>query len=112
MANAHSGSARLRGNVVLQEALGSEVMVHLTVEAPPAMTDEILELQKDGGEDLSTTGGGAARGGETTVVGRFSPRSRVRLGEQIEAAVNAANLHFFDPDTGLGIYGNHVGDNA
>ncbi len=112
LANAHSGSARLRGNVVLQEALGSEVMVHLTVEAPPAMTDEILELQKDGGEDLSTTGGGAARGGETTVVGRFSPRSRVRLGEQIEAAVNAANLHFFDPDTGLGIYGNHVGDNA
>jgi multiple sugar transport system ATP-binding protein len=40
----------------------------------------------------------------TTVVGRFGPRSRVRQGDQIEAAIDTRALHFFDPETGLGIY--------
>jgi multiple sugar transport system ATP-binding protein len=102
----------MRGQVALEEALGSELMVHFVVDAPPALTDEIRELQRDAGDDGQTTGGGAARQGEATIVGRFSPRSRVRVGDTVDAAVNTANLHFFDPDTGLGIYGNEVGESA
>jgi multiple sugar transport system ATP-binding protein len=37
-------------------------------------------------------------------VGRFSPRSRVAQGDQIEVAVDTRTLHFFDPETALGIY--------
>ena len=39
-----------------------------------------------------------------TIVGRFGARSRVREGEPVEVAVDTRALHFFDPDTGLGIY--------
>jgi multiple sugar transport system ATP-binding protein len=97
-------SHRLRGVVELREALGSEVMVHLTVDAKPALTDEVRELA----EDLDTA---VARQLEqsksgTTMVGRFGARSRVREGEAAEIAVEPGSLHFFDPDTGLGIYDN------
>jgi len=39
-----------------------------------------------------------------TLVGRFGPRSRVREGDKVEVAVDTRALHFFDPETGLGIY--------
>ena len=111
-AHAREGEAHapLRGLVALEEALGSELMVHFTVDAPPALTDEIRELQRDAGQEGQTTGADGVREGEATVVGRFSPRSRVRVGDTVDAVVNTANLHFFDPDSGLGIYGNEVGE--
>ena len=45
---------------------------------------------------------GAAR--TTIIVGRFGARSRVKEGDDVEVAVDTRALHFFDPDTGLGIY--------
>ena len=43
---AHDNPAdrRLKGHVELREALGSELMVHLAIDAPPAMTQEVKEL--------------------------------------------------------------------
>ena len=38
------------------------------------------------------------------MVGRFGARSRVQQGETAEVAVDTRSLHFFDPETGLGIY--------
>ena len=38
------------------------------------------------------------------MVGRFDPRSQAREGETIEIAVDTGALHFFDADSGLGIY--------
>jgi multiple sugar transport system ATP-binding protein len=43
---------------------------------------------------------------ETVMVGRFGPRSRITNGETIDVAVETGALHFFDLETGLGIYGN------
>ena len=40
------------------------------------------------------------------MVGRFSPRSQVHEGDTVEVVVDTSSLHFFDPDTGLGIYDN------
>ena len=40
----------------------------------------------------------------TTIVGRFDPRAEVKEGEIAEVAVDTRGLHFFDPETGLGIY--------
>ena len=39
------------------------------------------------------------------IVGRFSARSEAREGAAIDAVVDTGNLHFFDAETGLGIYG-------
>ena len=41
---------------------------------------------------------------ETVMVGRFGPRSRIKNGETIDVAVETGALHFFDLETGLGIY--------
>jgi multiple sugar transport system ATP-binding protein len=89
----------LRGRVVLREALGAELMIHLDVQAPPAITDEVRELAEDAGGPAPSEDHPHA-----TVVGRFSARSQVRQGAAAEVAVDTANLHFFDPGTGLGIY--------
>ena len=35
---------RLKGKVELTEALGSEIMVHFAVDAPPAVTEDVKEL--------------------------------------------------------------------
>ena len=37
-------------------------------------------------------------------VGRFGARAHVTEGEPVEVAVDTSALHFFDPETGLGIY--------
>jgi multiple sugar transport system ATP-binding protein len=95
------GNRRLNGNVELREALGSEIMVHFTVDAPPALTEDVRELAKDAGDERAVQEDGAR---ETTMVGRFGARSGVREGKAAEVAVDTRALHFFDPDTGLGIY--------
>ena len=41
---------------------------------------------------------------QATFVGRFGPRSSARAGQALEVAVDTRSLHFFDPDSGLGIY--------
>ncbi|HEX5469827.1 MAG TPA: sn-glycerol-3-phosphate ABC transporter ATP-binding protein UgpC [Gaiellaceae bacterium] len=94
---------RIHGKVELTEALGSEVMVHFGVDAPPALTEDVRELARDVGDER-TASGATEETGHTTMVGRFSARSTVREGEMAEVAVDTRALHFFDPETGLGIY--------
>ncbi|HZR96343.1 MAG TPA: sn-glycerol-3-phosphate ABC transporter ATP-binding protein UgpC [Gaiellaceae bacterium] len=96
---------RLHGTVELREALGSEIMVHFRVDAAAAETEDTRELREDvhGGEEEAQTAPQSDEGG-AIIVGRFGARSRVREDEQVEAAVDTRALHFFDPDTGLGIY--------
>jgi multiple sugar transport system ATP-binding protein len=93
---------RLRGTVELRESLGAEVMVHLKVDATPALTEDVRELAQD--MDAVAVADLAEGVTETTIVGRFGPRSRVREGEVAEVAVDTRTLHFFDPESGLGIY--------
>jgi multiple sugar transport system ATP-binding protein len=93
---------RLKGKVELTEALGSEIMVHFGIDAKQAVTDEVRELAEDVGDDrVAQVDEGAQN---ATLVGRFGARSRVRAGSDLEVAVDTRALHFFDPDTGLGIY--------
>jgi len=90
---------RIKGEVTLREALGSEILVHFGIDANPAETDETRELQKDAGtEEVPSLDEGV------TMVGRFGSRSRIKQGEVAEVAVDTRALHFFDPETGLGIY--------
>jgi multiple sugar transport system ATP-binding protein len=91
---------RLKGEVVLREALGAEIMVHFTIDAKPAVTEDVRELAKDVGDERAIE----RQEERTTMVGRFNPRTRVREGETAEVAVDTRALHFFDPETGAGIY--------
>ena len=93
---------RLRGEVELREALGSELMVHFTIDAPPALTEDVKELAADAGTTAAELGGGDER--RTVVVGRFGPDSKVREGGTAEVAVETRALHFFDTETGRAIY--------
>ena len=96
---------RLTGTVELTEALGSELMVHFGVDAPPAVTEDVRELAQDLGDERKVSED-QADGQRTTMVGRFNARSPVKEGETVEVAVDTRSLHFFDPDSGLGIYDN------
>jgi multiple sugar transport system ATP-binding protein len=96
-----SPDRRLRGSVVLREALGSEIVAHFDIDARPALTDDVRELAADVGEELTD------QAPHTTMVGRFRADSAVHAGEQAEVAVDTRALHFFDSDTGAGIYDTH-----
>ncbi|MGH3020751.1 MAG: ABC transporter ATP-binding protein [Gaiellaceae bacterium] len=93
---------RLRGKVELREALGAEIMVHFTVDARPALTDDVRELAQDAGDERAAQQ--EAGVSETTMVGRFGARSQIKEGESADVVVDTRALHFFDPETGTGIY--------
>jgi multiple sugar transport system ATP-binding protein len=93
---------RLHGVVELREALGAEIMVHVRIDARPALTDDVRELAAD--TDPMVAQELDERPDRATIVGRFGARSRVRKGEAVEVAVDSRTLHFFDPATALGIY--------
>jgi len=93
---------QLRGRLELREALGSEIMAHFAIKGAHAETDETRELAKDiGGEGEQPIG---VAEGEAVIVGRFGARSRIKQGEEVTAVVDTRALHFFDPQTGNGIY--------
>ncbi len=93
----------LSGRLELREALGSEIMAHFAIKGAHAETDETRELADDAGSSQTETPVGA-RDDEAVIVGRFGARSRVKQGDNIRAVVDTRALHFFDPETGLGIY--------
>jgi multiple sugar transport system ATP-binding protein len=101
---------RLHGVVELREALGSELMVHFTVEGTrEALTEDVKELAQDAGAPgeaaaLESKGSGAL------LVGRFSARARVEEGKPVEVAVDTRSLHFFDEKTSEGIYSDRGND--
>jgi multiple sugar transport system ATP-binding protein len=88
---------RLTATVSLVEALGSEINAHFALDVEPyAIMDKAFE-----GDDAQART--TDESGRSIYVGRFSPRANVRMGQQIEIAVETARAHFFDPETGLAI---------
>jgi multiple sugar transport system ATP-binding protein len=93
---------RLNGTIELTEALGSEIMAHFRIDAKHAVTEDVRELAEDTGDERTAN---ALEESETaTLVGRFGPRSKAVEGEKLEVAVDTRSMHFFDPESGLGIY--------
>src|SRR5262245_43522854 len=80
----------LKAPVQLLEALGSEIMVHFQLDAPTVDSGD-----PDAVEEAGVT---------ANTVGRFHPRSRVKLGDTVEIAVSTENMHFFDKDSRLAIW--------
>jgi multiple sugar transport system ATP-binding protein len=97
--------SRISATVELVEALGSDVVIHYTLDAPQAITDDVRELAHDLGAEALQKVQQAAEVGKSTVTARLSPRTSARAGDTIELTVDTTRLHFFDPDDGSGIYG-------
>jgi multiple sugar transport system ATP-binding protein len=92
---------RLHGVVELREALGSELVVHFTVEGTQlALTEDVKELARDA--DVAVVPD--ATEGSAVLVGRFNVRSGIEERKPVEVAVDIRSLHFFDPNTSKGIY--------
>lgn len=83
-------SAEISAPVTLVEALGSESMVHLNIDAPWVDAGD-----PDAVQDIAD---------EKAAVARFSPKSTVRVGENARISIDAEEIHFFDPDSRASIW--------
>jgi multiple sugar transport system ATP-binding protein len=87
--------------VDVREAMGSEVYVHFTVDAPPVLTEETRDLAAD--TQMLEEVEQAARDRSTSFVARLNPRTSAVRGEPTRLQVDTRALHFFDPDSGQAI---------
>jgi multiple sugar transport system ATP-binding protein len=95
---------RLRGRVKATEALGSELLVHLELPAEPVLTEEVREVAGDVDAVELALLESEALARKTVITGRFETLKRLPSGSAVEVAIDARKLHFFDLETGLGIY--------
>jgi multiple sugar transport system ATP-binding protein len=83
-------SQDLEGDVTLVEALGSELLVHFTIDAARVQPEDVQE------------DAGGLESGELVVAGegiaRVDPRVEVKIGERARFRLNPARLQFFDPE--------------
>ena len=96
-----TAGGRLRGRAELREALGSEVLVHFTIAARQAVTEDVRELAEDVGDDraVEQLAGEPPAGGDARRPVQPADACR-EAGESIDVWVDLQALHFFDPDTG------------
>src|ERR687893_198829 len=92
---------RITSTVELREALGSDVVVHFPIDAPPASTEDVIELAAD----IDAAVAAPVEAATANVVARLNPRTLAQPGDHLELVVDTHRLHFFDVDTGAGIYG-------
>ena len=81
----------LVGTVDLIEALGSELMVHFTIDARRVRAEGVASADE---EAVTEAGEGVAR---------VDPDSPVKVGERATFAIKADGIQFFDPDSGSAI---------
>jgi multiple sugar transport system ATP-binding protein len=92
---------RLAVTVDIKEDMGSEVVLHFASEAPPLDTEELRELE---GDEAIEAAGEVTRHRGSPWIARVSRTSLAREGDRLELAVAAGRLHFFDLESGDGIY--------
>jgi multiple sugar transport system ATP-binding protein len=91
---AHDGATgpTLVGTVDLIEALGSELVIHFTIDAPRVQPEGVSTAEEDA----------TAKAGEG--VARVDPTTKVKVGERITFAVNTEGMQFFDMETEQAIW--------
>ena len=89
---------RLRGSVLLCEALGSDSLAYVAVEGAAALSDAQSGLANDV-EDAAEVEE-LTRETQATVVARLDPRVQIDVDAMIELDIAPGSLYFFDPETG------------
>ena len=92
---------RLSAVADICEDMGSEILVHFGVGAAPVRGADVAAAV--GAEAIEATAEQAREKGNLFVA-RLERGTHAREREQIELAVRTDRLHFFDPETGAGIY--------
>jgi multiple sugar transport system ATP-binding protein len=93
---------RLRGKVVLTEALGPALLVHVDVSCRPVTIGDVLEGLVDGDpSDASPLV--PIRGSGARLIASFDADHRVAIGDSVELGLDRRRLHFFDLDGGQAI---------
>jgi multiple sugar transport system ATP-binding protein len=84
-----AGGARpaVEGEVILVESLGSDVLVHVEVDAA-AVTQEVLGSEANGAPPQ-----------RARITARLEPSARPDLGSHLALAADPLRFHFFDPQT-------------
>jgi multiple sugar transport system ATP-binding protein len=91
----------IKGTVNLTEALGSEIVVHFTFPGEAVVTEDTKLVAEDHAEgELHIIADKGVRW-----VASFAPRSRVRMGDDIEILVDVERVHYFDAETSEAIRG-------
>jgi multiple sugar transport system ATP-binding protein len=93
---------RFKATVDLREDMGSEVLTHFSLDAPPVLTEDTKELAADRGEVVEELEQLVTR---APWIARFDADSQATRGDSIEILVDTRGLHFFDPDTSEAIRG-------
>ena len=92
--------ARVRGRVVLVEALGAEQLIHIEITATPLERADLVDAAAQspgpslGVEELERS---------VTLLGRFDRHLLLTPGEAVEVAIDPRLLHFFDIETGVAL---------
>jgi multiple sugar transport system ATP-binding protein len=84
----HARSGSLSTRVERREALGAEILVHLS----------LIDAEGNGAFVVNDDGAVVTR--PTTLVAKMGPRSGVALGDQLQIRMNPDHFHFFDLDSG------------
>jgi multiple sugar transport system ATP-binding protein len=92
----------IKAEVTVSEELGSEVNVIFTVHAP-AVHHEVMVAKFDKAAKDEVEAEELVGAGESLWTARVNPKTQARPGRTIDLAVDAASLHYFDPDTGQAI---------
>jgi len=93
-----AGHGKLRGDVELVEALGSDLLVHFHIDAERVHSDA---AESEEGDDLrEATGSGSAPAAlRQAAVARLDPRAGVKPGERVTFLLDTTRIHFFDAST-------------
>jgi multiple sugar transport system ATP-binding protein len=89
---------RLRATVDLVESLGSEVLAHFDVDAPPVLTEDTRELARDREQTDLLEGRLAER--SSAFIAKIDPRAHLQVGEAVQLVVDTSRVHLFDLDDG------------
>jgi multiple sugar transport system ATP-binding protein len=96
----------LAGRVLLAESLGSDVITHIELDAPPVLTGEALEVARElGGANGSGGGDAVLRVDNARLTARLPFADAPAAGEPVRLEVETDLLHFFDPDSGAALRG-------
>ena len=96
-----AGGRTLPAVIDIREDMGSEVFVHFGTGGRPVRGADVAAAV--GKEAIEATQVHTKEKG-SLFVARLDRHTRAKEGEKIELAVDTERLHFFDPDTGRGIY--------